>query len=607
MPLVLSYARVSTGRQKREGAGIQRQIEAAAAYAKQHDLTLDESFSLADEGRSASKGHHLKEGAALQRILQAVTGRQLGPSPTLVVEDISRLSRLEPLDGLEQVFLPLIRHGARIVLLEDGTTLDADTLNRDQTALVVLVLKIQAAAAYAQKLRSYGLSHRERNRQQILDGQPVCKGWAPSWIEYNDGWQLNSYAPTIQRLLELIWTSGAQVTAQTLNREGHRAPAGGPWSQTSVMRLLENCALYGARRIAVADHASKVAAWRKKRAAWEATDKTTAAPKKPKRSYSEVPDTYPALMSKADHARLMAVIAKRATSPKERGRRDQMRYIAQLLTTCVCGAPIGVRSVSSRHGHGQKFTYLQCRSKQVTGTSCGRKPIRVEPVHAHLLTRLRYEHLAALVEGDAAAKDSQGKALLAQQAMLQATLAEQEQQLVNAKAALKERAKSGRSVEVYEEALDEAAAAVAATETQLATVLADLTGLSSDGLSEQLETAVQALLREFAKGESTVETRQAVNSLLHRLGAKVTIDTEAMRCGLRVGDGEAVWERLNPDLDMAALSAGMVASESLEFEADEVTSELLRRFDRGDGVLDLSEPMRKQFGGDPIVLMSELG
>ena len=600
MPLVLSYARVSTGRQKREGAGIQRQIEAAAAYAKQHDLTLDESFSLADEGRSASKGHHLKEGAALQRILQAVTSRQLGPSPTLVVEDISRLSRLEPLDGLEQVFLPLIRHGARIVLLEDGTTLDADTLNRDQTALVVLVLKIQAAAAYAQKLRSYGLSHRERNRQQILDGQPVCKGWAPSWIEYNDGWQLNSYAPTIQRLLELIWTSGAQVTAQTLNREGHRAPAGGPWSQASVMRLLENCALYGARRIAAADHASKVAAWRKKRAAWEATDKTTAAPKKPKRSYSEVPDTYPALMGKADHARLMAVIAKRATSPKERGRRDQMRYIAQLLTTCVCGAPIGVRSVSSRHGHGQKFTYLQCRSKQVTGTSCGRKPIRVEPVHAHLLTRLRYEHLAALVEGDAAAKDSQGKALLAQQAMLQATLAEQEQQLVNAKAALKERAKSGRSVEVYEEALDEAAAAVAATETQLATVLADLTGLSSDGLSEQLETAVQALLREFAKGESTVETRQAVNSLLHRLGAKVTIDTEAMRCGLRVGDGAMAWQTLTPRLDLAALKAGV--TEAIEVPVA-LTEENLRRLQEHGGIVDLGAAMEKAgIGGGRGVL-----
>ena len=607
MPLVLSYARVSTGRQKREGAGIQRQIEAAAAYAKQHDLTLDESFSLADEGRSASKGHHLKEGAALQRILQAVTGRQLGPSPTLVVEDISRLSRLEPLDGLEQVFLPLIRHGARIVLLEDGTTLDADTLNRDQTALVVLVLKIQAAAAYAQKLRSYGLSHRERNRQQILDGQPVCKGWAPSWIEYNDGWQLNSYAPTIQRLLELIWTSGAQVTAQTLNREGHRAPAGGPWSQASVMRLLENCALYGARRIAAADHASKVTAWRKELAKWEAGDKSKPAPKKPKRSYSEVPDTFPALMSREDHARLMAVIAKRATSPKERGRRDQMRYIGQLVTDCVCGAPTGVRTVSSRHGNGQKFTYLQCRSKQVTGTSCGRKPIRVETVHANLLVRLRHEHLAALVEGDAAAKDSKAKALLAQQAMLQATLAEQEQQLVNAKAALKSRAKSGRSVEVYEEAVDEAAAAVQATQEDLAAVLADLTGLRGDGLTKKLDGAVRELLQQFAKGESKVETRQAVNQLLHRLEARVVLDTEQMRLGLAVGQQEPVWERLNPALDLAALEVGMVGSESFEFEADEETSALLRRLDRGDGVLDLSAPLQKEFGGNGKMLASELG
>ena len=47
------------------------------------------------------------------------------PSPTLLIEVISRLSRLEMMDGLEKIFLPMFRAGVQIVLLEDGSKYDA--------------------------------------------------------------------------------------------------------------------------------------------------------------------------------------------------------------------------------------------------------------------------------------------------------------------------------------------------------------------------------------------------------------------------------------------------------------------------------------------------
>jgi hypothetical protein len=80
------------------------------------------------------------------------------------------------MDDLEKIFLPMFRAGIQIVLLEDGSKYDATRINNDQSSILTLVLKIQAAAKYAGKLREYGLAHRAKNRKQILEGQPVCAG-----------------------------------------------------------------------------------------------------------------------------------------------------------------------------------------------------------------------------------------------------------------------------------------------------------------------------------------------------------------------------------------------------------------------------------------------
>jgi DNA invertase Pin-like site-specific DNA recombinase len=601
MSAVVSYTRVSSGKQRRDGDGLQRQIDQAAAWAADRGLTLDQRQSFSDAGLSASKGHHLEKGAALHEILHAVTTGQLGPSPTLIVEDTSRLSRLEPLDGLERVFLPLIRSGCRIVLLEDGTTYDADTLNQDQGALLMLVLKIQAAAAYARKLKQYGLAHRARNRQQILDGQPACTGWAPSWIEFCDSqWQLSDYAATVARLIELLWTTGTQTTAATLNREGHLSPTGKPWTQGGVRRLLENPALYGARRIADPDHAGLVAAWKRQRQAWEINGANGDPPAKPKRSYAEVADTYPALLTRQRYDQLLAVIAKRSTAPKERGRRDQVRYIGQMLTHCVCGARIGVRHIKA--ADGSRYSYLFCRGKERGITDCIRPPIRMEPAQAHLLTRLRRDQLALLVEQGTAEVESRAKALLSKQAVLQAALAEQEQQVSNARTTLKERAKAGRDVGIYEEGLDEAVSAAAATQVELSAVLADLASLHGDGLTDQLDAAVQELLSAFVRDDTTVEQRRAVNQLLLRLELVITLDTAEQRLGLSVGDGAVDWQRLVPALDLEGLRRGMTEAVNVDFYLDDEVLEKIKQLP-GDEVKDLGVAIRQVLGGDGQALM----
>ncbi|EDY39131.1 recombinase, putative [Cyanobium sp. PCC 7001] len=561
-----SYARVSSGHQAQLGEGLQRQLAQAEAWAAAHDLVLDDTLDLIDPGRSASKGHHIREGAALHRFLAAAKAGTLGSSPVLLIEDFTRLSRLEPLDALDQIVSPLVRSGVEIVTLEDGASYTLDRLNRDPACLLILVVKAQSAAEYARRLSSYITQRRAANRADILDGKPVCTGWAPSWIEWNaegQRWQFTPYASTVRRLVELSWEHGTTVVCRTLNAEGHRSPDGLPWSQMPIRAILRNPALHGARRTAAPGHAAAVKAWRaecSRLIKQHGSDVTL--PPKPKRTYALCPDTFPAILTADEHEALLAVIKARAVSPQEKGRRDRTHYIGQQLTTCLCGAPVGARSVKPRKHSGlpgdQRYIYLVCRGRERKQTDCQAPPIRVEPIHAALLTRLQGDALAQLQESGG---DGPLAALLVRQGHLIHELTQAESRHNNAAAALRDRAMAGAAViEVYEQAVTEAAAVVAATREALAGVAAEIRAIQNQPSAGAAAEQVQALLQTFARGEDTPDQRRAINSLLRRLQVRIYLDTEAQRLGLAVGDAEPRWQPLAPGLAQKALEQGRVGT-----------------------------------------------
>ena len=625
---VISYARVSSGIQRKSGKGIQRQLEEANAWAQQNGLTLstDEGFrDLIDEGKSASKGVHLKAGAGMGRILQAVRDGRLGEGDVLLVEDLSRLSRLEILDGLETVLLPLIRSGLVIVTLEDGQRLEQQALNADAGALIGFVYKAQAAAHYAAKLKRYGLKHREQNRKQILDGQPVCAGWAAEWLTLKgDRWEFSPYAATVKRLLEILWTEGSGRASQILNAEGHLSPKGLAWTQSNVLRLIKNPAIWGARQIAAADYTSKEIAWRKTHSEWVNKGSQGDPPVKPQRAYTVVPDTFPALLSKAEYDRLWAVIERRRKSPKEKGRRDQIRYIGQGQTRCICGALASIRAVDSRESKAirremrlaetrgdekraaelkadlakaPRHSYLFCRGKELKTTDCTRMPIRLEPVTANLLTRLKGEHLKSLVGDSQGDAEHKATALRTREQVLHNQLTGDEQQLKNASNALKERVKTGRATAIFEDAWEEARNALDTTQQEIAVIRAELSNISGPNVTSTLDGLVRELLLTFSKGESTAEERRAVNKLIQQLDIQITLDTGLQRLGLSIGGGDVDWQPMHQLLDRAGLRSGMTGSISPEIELDDEALEMLKRLPRNeDGLVNLG-PVFARIGG----------
>jgi len=528
LPRAYSYSRVSSGPQATRGKGLSRQLDLARRWCAAHGAELDESLSLSDPGRSASKGEHLHEGAALARFLAAALAGELGADPILLVEDLTRLSRQEPLDALEQVLQPLIRAGVEIITLEDGASYTRQRLNGDPASLIVLIVKIQAAADYSRKLSRYSRHRLAPNRSDILNGLPVCTGWTPSWIRWNGtDWEFTPYVETVREAVRLMWQQGCAVSCRALNQQGMLSPSGRRWTSAQVLTLMHSPALFGARRVAAPGYGETVRQWRQ----------AGGGPGKPRPQYQLVRDTWPAVMTEDEHRAMAALISTRRNSALEHGRRDRMLFVGALLTTCTCGAPIGVHALPSR-----RYAYLLCRGRERGDTDCQATPVRMEPVQAAMLVRLQSSELARALQ----VNDGQADELRRRVAEAQGALAAAEQRESNARAALRERAMSGRGMlDVYEDAITAAAADVASRRDELAQRAADAQPLESGPSAADVAERAADLLQAFSRGEDTIEQRQAVHRLLRDLGLRLVLDLSGHR--LAIVRGESVtWEPIDP-------------------------------------------------------------
>ena len=146
--------------------------------------------------------------------------------------------------------------------------------------------------------------------------------------------------------------------------------------------------------------------------------------------------------------------------------------------------------------------------------------------------------------------------------------------------------------------MSDAQAAAVEIQESLASVMADLQALQRDGLPEQLQDAVQSLLMSFAKEADTAEQRRAVNQLIQGLDIRITLDSATQTVGMAVGDGPPVWERVNPNLDRAALLQGMAGAIGEELELDEEAVLMLRELakQQGNDVVDISEGVAAMIG-----------
>ncbi|WP_051390798.1 recombinase family protein [Paraburkholderia mimosarum] len=377
-PRAYTYARYSSPQQG-GGSSIARQDAYAERWAKENGLTLDRSLRMADLGKSAFSGEHLKPGSALAAFMLQIKNKDVLPGDALIVENLDRLSRAEPIDS-QGLFGDIVRAGVAIVTSNDNQVYSRETLRQNRALLLVVDAlwmraheesdskSVRIRAAYRDKVKKWNDGERD-----ILFGAPrhmkdngkgelvLVPGTDPSWVLYNreaKRFELDQpQADAMVRMIELYRAGyGAVEITRRLAAEGLSVSEKYPTNR--IQRVISYPALKG-DKVVISDGKEFVL-----------------------RGY------YPPLMNESEWDELQLLVGKRG---HRKGKGDVPAILTGLKTSYCgyCRMLLVGQTVTKKLADGteRKSRRLRCGTYYHLAQKCeGGDSWRAEPVERALLT-----------------------------------------------------------------------------------------------------------------------------------------------------------------------------------------------------------------------------
>jgi len=240
-----SYIRFSTPQQLK-GDSLRRQLEASRAYAKQHDLVLDES--LRDIGVSAFKGKNATEGA-LKKFIELVEAGRIEKGSILILESLDRLSRQQVFTALG-LFSSILSAGVEIVTLSDGQHYTAESINDVGQLMFSLISMSRSHEESAVKSKRLAASWENKRKLAVEFNRPMTNQ-CPKWLRISDD---RSCFEVIEERAEII----RNIYAQSLSGVGQRKIAanlnkngiatfhkGSMWHDSYIGKILNSKSVIG--------------------------------------------------------------------------------------------------------------------------------------------------------------------------------------------------------------------------------------------------------------------------------------------------------------------------------------------------------------------------
>src|SRR5215475_4816070 len=235
-----SYIRFSTLEQ-RHGDSYRRQAEASRAWCERNGIVLDESLTLHDLGKSAFRGAHKDDKAALGCFLRAVKQGKVSRGSYLIVENLDRLSREQERDAL-RLWMDLLDAGVNIVQLNPETVFRHEKTDMVDIIRAIIELSRGHSESAAKSFRA--TANWQAKRDALRNGRPADMGLLPAWItSVDDTLQLiPERAATVLRIFRLAADGhGPGLIVKELVRGGVEAfGPSGQWSRAYVALLLKD-------------------------------------------------------------------------------------------------------------------------------------------------------------------------------------------------------------------------------------------------------------------------------------------------------------------------------------------------------------------------------
>ncbi|OON64523.1 hypothetical protein B0920_14715 [Massilia sp. KIM] len=248
MPVAYSYIRFSTPEQSK-GDSHRRQLDKSKQYALSHGLTLDDTLSFNDLGKSAFRGDHAKTGG-LSLFIAAIDSGIVEEGSYLLIENLDRLSRQPAVDALA-LLQSIVSRGVTVVTLADGREYTKESLRSDPASLLVSII-VMFRAHEESKVKGERLRSAWTKKKQVdaRGGKPIT-AMTPRWLRVVGGQfeVIEERAAVIRRVFDLATKEGLgqRAICTVMNREGHPTASGSgkKWTETAVRRILLNPAVMG--------------------------------------------------------------------------------------------------------------------------------------------------------------------------------------------------------------------------------------------------------------------------------------------------------------------------------------------------------------------------
>lgn len=255
-PRAYSYVRFSTPEQAK-GHSLQRQTEAAQAWAAANGVVLDDELTFEDKGVSGFHGAN-RETGALGVFLERVRDGTIPPGSSLLVENLDRISRQVARKAVRAIE-DIVEAGVTVVDMSDGgREYNAAALDSDPVLFLMMVLRfIRANEESATKGVRVAKAHAAR-RQKFAGQEKLTKPYTlklPAWIRWNT--ETANYELIEDRAELLRWMfemaddgMGAHSIAAHLNDTKEDTWGAGKWKakywhRSYIRKLLTNKATIG--------------------------------------------------------------------------------------------------------------------------------------------------------------------------------------------------------------------------------------------------------------------------------------------------------------------------------------------------------------------------
>ncbi|WP_250518520.1 recombinase family protein [Caballeronia sp. ATUFL_M1_KS5A] len=273
---VYSYLRFSDIRQK-AGTSVERQEEYAVKWAREHDMELDTSLTLRDEGLSAFHQKHVTQGA-LGVFLKAVNDGTVPPGSVLIVESLDRLSRADPIIAQNQLNSIVIA-GVEVVTASDGMRYSLKTV-KENSGILFMALGVMLRANEESAIKSKRIRAAAHRRcQNWIEGRSrerIAVGKNPGWVEFDESSNEFRLVPefvtplmaligyfragsSMRRCFDQLQAAGIPLPQNKIDKRG-KVKQGGLANIARLHEIIQNHALFGEkvvedRRFAAAHHA----------------------------------------------------------------------------------------------------------------------------------------------------------------------------------------------------------------------------------------------------------------------------------------------------------------------------------------------------------------